>query len=95
VDVVELFSERPLVFCVVNLEAAVWGNAVRTSVRGWEFGTLKMKGKLLFGLDWTQICTKNLSGGKQIRCRVLFKVSDEVLMANRIQLPKYQSLVED
>jgi hypothetical protein len=45
VDVVELFSERPLVFCVVNLEAAVWGNAVRTSVRGWGFGTLKMKGK--------------------------------------------------
>jgi len=45
VDVVELFSERPLVFCVVNLEAAVWGNAVRTSVREWEFGTLKVKGK--------------------------------------------------
>ena len=44
-DVVELFSERPLVFCVVNLEAAVWGNAVRTSVREWEFGTLKVNGK--------------------------------------------------
>jgi len=68
VDVVEFFSERPLVFCVVNLEAAVWGD--------------------VFGLDWTQICAKNLSGGEQIRCRVLFKVPDEVLMANRIQLPK-------
>jgi hypothetical protein len=53
VDVVELFSERPLVFCVVNLEAAIWGDAVRMSVRGWEFGTLNMKGKhtIRVGLD--------------------------------------------
>lgn len=52
-DVVELFSERPLVFCVVNLEAAVWGDAVGTSVRGWEFGTPNMKRKytIRVGLD--------------------------------------------
>jgi hypothetical protein len=95
VDVVELFSERPLVFCVVNLEAAVWGDAVRTSVRWWEVGTLKIKGKhsIRVGLD-SDLYQEPERRGTDLLDGVI-QVSDEVLIANRIQLPKYQSLFED
>ena len=51
-DVVKLFGEGPLVFCVVNLEAAVCGDAVRTSGLGWEFGALEAEAEHTIRVGW-------------------------------------------
>ena len=52
-DIVEPFRERPLVFCIINLETAIWGYTVSMSTRVWEIGTLEMEGVVTIrvGLD--------------------------------------------
>ena len=54
-NVVELLAKNPFVFCVVDFEAAVLGDAV-----GWALVWNRVgKEDELFGLDGTQVCSDN------------------------------------
>ena len=56
VNIAEGHGEQPVVFCVVDFESAVWGEAV-----GWVF-SVEYGGERdnkLFRLDGTQVCSDN------------------------------------
>jgi hypothetical protein len=46
-NIVKLFRERPLVFCIINFETVIWGYTIGMSIRIGEIGTLEIEGVII------------------------------------------------